>query len=464
LSVTEPILTVAELARRLRRAAESITGNEWVQGEVSSLRRAASGHAYFCLKDEQEDAVIECVLYRFQIERAAAELRDGARIQVWGRATVWPPRGRLQLVIERVRPIGRGALLLALDRLKQKLCAEGLFDPSRKRPLPTQPRLIGVVTSAQGAAVHDIVTVAFRRGRARFVLSPAQVQGDGAAESLVRALDLVEELAELDVLIVGRGGGSGEDLMAFNDERVVRRIASTRVPVVSAVGHETDVTLTDLVADVRAATPSQAAELIIIDHAGRREQLRRARLELCHAAEALLGRERDRVGRLQASLTDPRFLIAERQEGLDEATLRLERFAQRLIARRRSQVEQSTRRLIGRHPRVVLARARVDLGPLRIQLLTTLRFCLERSRAELRRQSDRLQALSPLQVLTRGYAIVECADGRVLRRTGDVTPGDSLSIRLVHGRIGATVVGVEDERRAPMPGVDPPSSEQRNLG
>jgi exodeoxyribonuclease VII large subunit len=462
--VTELILSVAELARRLRRAAESVTGKEWVQGEVSSLRRASSGHAYFCLKDEQEDAVIECVLYRFQSERAAAELKDGARIQVWGRATIWPPRGRLQLVIERVRPIGRGALLVALEKLKQKLCAEGLFDPTRKRPLPEQPRVIGVVTSAQGAAVHDIVTVAFRRGGARLVLSPAQVQGEGAAESLVRALDLVEKLAELDVLIVGRGGGSGEDLMAFNDERVVRRIARCRVPVVSAVGHEIDVTLTDLVADLRAATPSQAAELVVTDQVGQCERLRRARIELNHRITALVGVERDRVGRLQASLTDPRFLIAERQAGLDESSLRLERFAQRVLARRRSQVEQSTRRLLGRHPRVVLARARVDLGPLRVQLVTGLRFCLQRNLAELRRQAGRLEALSPLEVLTRGYAIVERPDGRVVRLTREVGPGDSLSIRLVQGRIAATVVGVEEDRRTSAAGLEALRSDRRKPG
>jgi exodeoxyribonuclease VII large subunit len=443
--LAESILTVAELDRRLRRAVEGVTANGWVRGEVGSLRRATSGHLYFCLKDETEDAVIDCVMYRFHIERTASHLADGARVQVWGKPTVWAPRGRLQLVVEQVRPVGRGSLLEALEKLKEKLRLEGLFDPVRKRHLPKTPRVIGVVTSAHGAALHDIVTVAFRRGGVHLVLSAALVQGDGAAESILRAMDLLERLPGLDVMIVGRGGGSGEDLMAFNDERVVRRVALARVPVVSAVGHEIDITLTDLCADLRAATPSQAAELVVAESKSQSEILHRAALELGRTMHSLCAAQRDRVERLRLRLADPRFVVAERQQQLDELGSALERRAQRMLARRRAELERGARRLVARHPRAVLGRARAELGPLSVRLATAVRFDLDRRRARLAAQTSRLEALSPLAVLTRGYAIAEVGDGTILRHPGQVRPGDPFSLRLARGRVDATVVRTDDQ-------------------
>src|SRR5512145_2339846 len=287
-----PIISVAELDRRLRRAVEATTGSEWVMGEVASLKFAASGHCYFTLKDEREDALIDCVMYRGQSLRYKGLLADGARIQVAGKATLWAPRGRLQFVVERARPEGRGALLEALERLKQKLAEEGLFAAERKRSLPSEPRIVGVVTSATGAAFWDVVAVAHRRGRAHLLLSPAQVQGEGAVERLLAALDLLERHPMLDVVIIGRGGGAGEDLMAFNDERLVRRIARIRVPTVSAVGHDIDSTLADLVADHRAATPSQAAEMIVGDNATRCASLARATTTILNAMRQRLQDDR----------------------------------------------------------------------------------------------------------------------------------------------------------------------------
>jgi exodeoxyribonuclease VII large subunit len=441
----ESFLTVAELDRRLRRAVENVTANAWVQGEVGSVHRATSGHLYFCLKDEAEDAVIDCVMYRSHIERTARHLAEGARVQVWGKPTVWAPRGRLQLVAEQVRPAGRGNLLEALERLKEKLRLEGLFDPARKRPLPKTPRVVGVVTSAHGAALHDIVTVAFRRGGVRLVVSPALVQGDGAVDSIVRAMDLLERLPELDVMIVGRGGGSGEDLMAFNEERVVRRVGSARVPVVSAVGHEIDITLTDLCADLRAATPSQAAELVVAESQSQSETLRRTILEAGRAMRWLLTTRRDRVERLRSRLGDPRFVVAERQQQLDELGAALERRARRMLGRHRTELDRVARRLLGRHPRAVLGRARAEAGTLSVRLASAVRLDTDRRHARLAAQTSRLEALSPLAVLTRGYAIAELADGTILRHSGQVAPGDPFSLRLGRGRIGAAVLRTDDE-------------------
>ncbi|HEV8549015.1 MAG TPA: exodeoxyribonuclease VII large subunit [Polyangiaceae bacterium] len=438
------VVTVAELDRRLRRAVEAATGAFWVEGEVTSLKQAASGHAYFCLKDEREDAVVDCVMYRFDAQRARKHLVEGHRLQIWGRATVWAPRGRLQLVGNFARAAGKGALLEALEALKQRLLAEGLFAPERKRALPTDPRVVGVVTSAHGAAFHDIRTVAFRRGHVRLVLAPAQVQGESAPESIIAALDLLERYPGLEVAIVGRGGGSGEDLAAFNDERVVRRLSRFRVPVVSAVGHEIDVTLTDLVADVRAATPSQAAELVVPDGRVRRDALVRLRLSLLRAVASRCELERARLGHLRASLGDPRFILIERQQDLDELRDRLARRVERLVQSERVHVGALERRLVGRHPRTVIARARAELGPLQVRLEAAQARRLGALSARLGERAGRLDALSPLTVLARGYAIATRADGRALRRAGEARVGDELEVRLGAGRLATTVTRVLD--------------------
>src|SRR5450432_418376 len=379
----EEVISVSELDRRLRRSVEDVSSQVWVEGEVSSLKRAPSGHVYFSLKDEVEDAIIECVMYRFNALRARRHLNEGARLQLIGQATVWAPRGRLQFVVNEVRPAGRGALLEALEQLKERLAKEGLFAVERKRPLPAEPRVVGVVTSKSGAAFHDIVTVAFRRGDVKIVLAPALVQGEGAPETIVRALDLIERYPGLDVVIVGRGGGSGEDLMAFNDERVVRRVARMRVPVVSAVGHEVDFSLTDLAADVRAATPSQAAELVVPELRARAAVLQRARHALQRAARARLMHLRTRIERARSRLSDPRFTIAERQQELDELHTRLRRRTTQTVASQRAALELLTRRLYTRHPRAVLASARADLGPLNVRLANAAQRRLARAESRL---------------------------------------------------------------------------------
>lgn len=431
------VLSVAELDRRLRRAVEDVTGSDWVQGEVAGSKRAASGHVYFSLKDEREDAMIDCVLYRTQGLRYQGLLVDGAKVLLLGKATLWAPRGKLQFIVERVREAGRGALLEALERLKAELAAEGLFAAERKRPIPREPQVIGVVTSATGAAFWDIVAVAARRGNAHLVLSPAQVQGEAAASRIIAAIDLIEKFPGLAVLIVGRGGGAGEDLMAFNDPHLVRRIAQTKVPVISAVGHDIDVTFADLVADVRAATPSQAAELVVVDRTVLVQSLRRAKTDLSGLIQRRLAEDTAVLALLRSRLKDPRFLVFSRQQQLDERLQDLERVMRGKLRAQRPQVELLARRIVARHPRLVLERAR---GRLRLQsriLFAGTPQRLRWLRAELQQLQARLENLSPLAVLGRGYAIATRLDGRVIQGPDDVNVGEQFQLRLGRGMISA---------------------------
>lgn len=437
-------LSVADLDRILRNAVEGATVGIWVQGEISGLKRAASGHVYFCLKDEREDAVIDAVAYRDNAQRARTLLTEGARVVVRGRATVWAPRGRLQFVIDAVRPAGRGALLEALEKLKQKLAAEGLFDASKKKPVPSSARVIGVVTSSSGAVIHDIIRVAECRGRVRILLAPAQVQGEGAAESLVAALDRLEKVRGLDVIIIGRGGGSFEDLLAFQDERVVRRVAACKLPIVSAVGHEIDVTLTDLAADARASTPSQAAEMVVADEQAQRQKLAHLRSRLRRVMRALLAEDRAALDRILYQLGDGKRLVAERQQRLDDLYGQLQSSVLDSLRLRRSGLDKWERRLMTRHPHVVLERARGRLGSLQLRLKNAMAGRLDQHRSAIRDRQGRLYALSPLAVLARGYAIATGADGRALRDAAQVRDNERIGVRLSRGRLVAEVLEHRD--------------------
>lgn len=439
---SEDVITVGELDRRLRRAVEVASGDFWIEGEVASLKRAPSGHVYFTLKDEREEAVIDCVMYRFDAQRARRILTEGARLQLKGRATVWAPRGRLQLIGTLARLAGRGELLVALEKLKQALAQEGLFDAARKRPLPKAPRVVGVVTSGAGAAFHDIRTVAFRRGGLTLVLAPALVQGEFAAPSIVAALDLLERYPGLEAIIVGRGGGSGEDLMAFNDERVVRRVARASVPVVSAVGHEVDVTLTDLVADVRAATPSQAAELLVPDRAQQREALERCERHLVRAQLSLLAKAHARLSRLAGRVSDPRFVIAARQQELDDLSSRMARVLRQRLSKSQRVHHELSRRLAHRHPERVLERARGELERGKSRLASAVRLQLGARRKALGACAAQLDALSPLAVLGRGYAIAT-RHGVPVLASSELSLGDSVDVRVAHGSFRASVTRIE---------------------
>lgn len=415
-----------------------------MEAELGSVKPAASGHVYFTLKDEREEAIVEAVMYRIGAQRVARYLFQGSKVQVWGKATVWVPRGRLQFVVERLRPAGRGVLLEALERLKQKLIREGLFSPERKRPLPRQPKVVGVVTSAHGAAWHDIRTVALRRGSVHLVLAPALVQGDGAPESIVAALTSIARFPGLDVVIVGRGGGSLEDLMAFNDERVVRAVAAMPCPVVSAVGHEVDVSLCDLAADRRAATPSEAAELVVADSQEVQRRLSDTWRRVVRAMRSRVLEDRQVLHRLRAALSDPRFLLAEKQQTLDEWSLRLERVAQKFTQDPSRALVAMDRRLATCHPRAVLGRARAALTPLNQRMVGLVAKRVAAGRTQVAVLQGRLLALSPLAVLSRGYAIALSSDGRALRSSGDTGPGETLRLLLHRGSLSARVTEVSE--------------------
>ncbi|HVK64969.1 MAG TPA: exodeoxyribonuclease VII large subunit, partial [Polyangium sp.] len=317
-----------------------------------------------------------------------------------------------------------------------------VFAAERKRVLPVDPAVIGVVTSGNGAAIHDIVTVSFRRGAPRILLARATVQGPGAAQSMARALDQLARVPDVEVVILGRGGGSAEDLSAFNDEALVRKVASFPVPVVSAVGHEVDVTLTDLAADARAATPSQAAELLVADRVERRKHLKHLYTRIARATRQAIERRRVVVDKLARSIGSPGDLLAERQQRLDEATMRLERAMERSTSRRKEELSQIERRLAARHPQAVIAGARAATGTLEVRLVAAERRRVERLRMTLGRHAARLDALSPLGVLARGYAIATTASGRAVRAAKEVAVGESITVRVHEGALRAEVTAV----------------------
>jgi len=457
------IYSVAELVNRAHRCIEQNFNGVYVEGEVTNLRVVSSGHAYFTLRDA--DALLPVAMWRSALARLRFQLQDGQRLRVFGRPGIYAAQGKFQLYAERAEPAGQGALLLQLEQLKARLAAEGLFNRERKRPLPRWPRVVGVVTSPTGAAIHDILKVARRRCPMRILLAPAQVQGDDAAPSLVRALVRLQANPEVEVIILGRGGGASEDLRAFNDESLARAVAACTVPVVSAVGHEVDTTICDLVADLRAATPSHAAELVVPDRAACLTLLRHLERRLGMATHRRLLNEQSRRERIHHRLhaVARRIILAPRRR-LAAALARLEaQHPRRRLDRDRKQLAALLARLEARHPRHDLARARKRLAALLARLqhqhprhrlalarrrLAAAALALQQraaqlsqpARLRLARAAGALHALSPLAVLERGYAVVTAADGQVVRNAAQVEVGAELDLRLHAGRLRARVL------------------------
>ncbi|MBI2962532.1 MAG: exodeoxyribonuclease VII large subunit [Deltaproteobacteria bacterium] len=439
-------LTVGELVRRIQGALEAGLGPVWVVGEISNLRAAPSGHCYFTLKDDQ--AQLTAVLFR----NAAARLRfrpsDGLEVVAGGRIRLYEARGALQLYVDSLEPHGLGALRRQLERLRDQLAAEGLLDAQRKRPLPFLPRTIGVVTALGGAAIHDILSVLRDRfAERRVIVRPVRVQGAGAEREIAQGIDELSALAEVEVLIVGRGGGSIEDLWAFNDEGVARAIAGCRVPVVSAVGHEIDVTIADLVADARAPTPSAAAALVVprkLDLEIGVEERRRA---LAAALKRHLESRRRALAGLRLRLRDPRRgAVLARARGRELAA-RLRRGFGRALLEARDSLRLLEDRLVLGSPARRLAALRAGLGEAEPRLAGALRQRSLLARARLRTAAATLSSLSPLAVLERGYAVAwKVGDDRPLRAADAVRVGDALRVRLARGALRARVESREPER------------------
>jgi exodeoxyribonuclease VII large subunit len=409
-----PVVTVSELNKRVRSLLENQFEILWVSGEMSNVKLAASGHWYFCLKDPA--AQIDCAMFRTRAQFLDFRPENGQQVEVRARVTLYEPRGSYQLVVEEIRKAGLGALYEAFEKLKAKLAAEGMFDSSRKRPLPVFARAIGIVTSPQAAALRDMLTTLARRApMTPVVLYPAPVQGEGAGAQIARAIAAASARAECDVLIVGRGGGSLEDLWAFNEEVVARAIADCAIPVVSGVGHETDFTIADFVADLRAPTPTAAAVAASADRAA-----------LCEQAAAT----RRRLAR------DMRRLIETRAQRLDALGRRLLTPAQRL-ARDRDQVAQLGRRLARALPDLPAARG--ELARLAPRISAAAARALEDRRRRMGAARNALGHLDPTQVLARGYSIVRDADGRVRRASRGLAPGQALDVTFSEGGAAVTV-------------------------
>ena len=438
------VLSVSELAARIGGTLDSEIGSVWVTGELSGLRRAGPGHLWFCLKDDR--AQIDAVMYRTPASRLVFTPVDGTEVVVFGKITIWEKRGRLQFSVYHMEPLGLGALRLAFDQLKARLLAEGLFDEARKRPLPRAPRTIGIVTALQGAVVHDMLRVLRDRWpAARVVVRPARVQGPGAALDVAAGIADVQQVADLDVVIVGRGGGSLEDLWAFNEEPVARAIAACRVPVVSAVGHEVDFTIADFAADVRAPTPTAAAALVVPD---RREMAS----HVAHTIERLRGGLQrqlrvtgTRIDGLARRLGDPRRRVAGMARTIDELEMRSRRALVRRVVWDRRDLGRLAAELARHGPRALLAAERARVTRAADRLRRTIERRLHGARADLERETVRLDAFSPLACLERGYAIVRRDDpsAAVVRDASTLAPGDGVRIVLARGRARAHIDGTE---------------------
>lgn len=437
----EAVYSVSELNREARRLLEGGLPALWVSGEISNLARPASGHVYFSLKDEQ--AQVRCAMFRGAGRTLRFRPENGQQVLVRARVSLYEARGEYQLIVEHMEAAGDGVLLRRLEELKKRLAAEGLFDPAHKKPLPALPRRIGVITSRTGAAIRDILNILRRRFPAiPVVLYPVQVQGELAKVDLVAALATAASRAECDVLIVGRGGGSLEDLWAFNEEVVARAIRACPIPIVSAVGHEIDFTVADLVADLRAPTPSGAAELVVPDVRDWLRQLRTHELGVARATVRTLERLDTRSATLARRLqrTHPGFVLGQHSQRLDELIGRLGGSMQRTLGTQRIALGHTTARLRSATPRALLVRRSEQLAARRLRLAAGMRTQLAASGSRLALAAGALQAFSPLRTLERGYAIVsDAATGQVIRRAQELQIGQTIAARLAEGELEAIV-------------------------
>lgn len=445
LGLDREALSVSQLNNRARLLLEDVFAQVWVEGEISNLAKPASGHLYFTLKDSQ--AQVRCALFRQNAARVRQALRDGLAVRVRGKVSLFEGRGDYQLILDTVEPAGDGALRLAFEALKEKLSAEGLFASERKRALPAHPQRIGIVSSPTGAVIRDIISVFRRRApQVALTLIPTAVQGREATAQIVRALQLADR-AGFDAIILARGGGSLEDLWCFNEEAVARAVADCITPIVSAVGHETDVSISDFVADVRAPTPSAAAELLAPDSSDLQRRLDSLNRRLALSLRTRLSREQLRLDGLARRLRHPGERLRQQAQRLDDLDMRLRRaFAQQSTSRQ-ERLARLDGRLHAQHPGRALALLHQRLDSLGERLPRAIELQLRQQRRQLENLAQTLHIVSPLATLGRGYSILLDERGQAVRSAAQTHPGQRLKARLGEGELD---VRVEDNHLTPV--------------
>lgn len=437
---TPQALSVSQLNQRAKQTLERDVGEVWVEGELSNVSRPASGHVYFTLKDDR--AQIRCALFRQRARFVAAPMRDGDQVKLRGRVSLFEPRGDYQLIADAVQAAGLGELLAAFERLKAQLEGEGVF--ANIRPLPFPPRKILILSSASGAAIRDVLAVLEARWPlADVTLIPVPVQGAEAAPAMIAALGLLNRQARLDptqdIVLITRGGGSLEDLWAFNNEHLARAIFHSRLPVMSAVGHEVDVTLADFAADVRAPTPSAAAERLVPDQQALKRQLEQSENRLYRAMQARLERDSQRLDTLRARLRHPGEQLNHQRQHVTTLTQRLMRAMQQTLGQPQERVTQLHKRLVSQDMARLHKAEQERISYLQRRLASAMQRLLEVRQARLSSAARELNAVSPLAVLGRGYAIAQDAQGQVVRQARDTSPGQTLSLRLGEGKLSVEV-------------------------
>ncbi len=432
------VVSVADFVRGVNEVLRAGVSSAWVEGEISTWKVWPSGHAYFTLKDS--DAVLECVMFAPAPRFLKFTPRAGLQVIVHGRPDIYAPRGQFKLLADRMLPQGEGLLQLQFQQLVERLRKEGLFDEQWKRPVPPVPERIGVVTSLQGAAVRDFLRTLFGRWpAATVVLADTPVQGEGSARKIAAALLDLASHGDVDVIALVRGGGSLEDLWAFNDEDLARAIRSSPVPVVTGVGHETDVTVADFAADLRASTPTQAAVLLSRNVSDVLDAVRRRRQALGTSLDARLQDYRLRVTAASGRLADPRHLFARQRQALLDARNRMEARIGDLLSEARARTGQAAARAAEGDPRRRLASRSKQALELEARLVRSMDRVLAGQRQRFMELPARLDAMSPLKVLSRGYAVLTTARGQAVRESSDVSPGDELTARLHRGSLTVQV-------------------------
>ncbi len=441
---TPKIYSVRELTEEIRGLLEERFDFVWVEGEISNFSAPASGHYYMVLKDEM--AQIRAVMFRLQARYLRFIPEDGMKVIAQGRIGVYPPRGEYQIILDYLEPMGVGALALAFEQLKNKLAAQGLFDQEIKKPLPYLPQRVAVITSPTGAAIRDFLKVIHRRfANIEITIVPVRVQGDGAANDMVKALDLVNHELQVDVIVLTRGGGSLEDLWAFNQEELALAIRRSRLPVVSAVGHEIDLTISDLAADLRAPTPSAAAELLVAEKEALVNRVGDMRDRLMSGIGINLKNHSQRLAVSARGLKDPRKRLAETWLRLDEIHSWLVRLMDLIVRNGKKRVDTDRRALVAHSPSNIISSMRQGLEFLERSLGSAIRRQLDCKQSALSLLEKGIGDLSPLSVLRRGYSITrKLPEGNVLKDTSGVEKGDQVEVLLAEGELTCRIEKIGD--------------------